>query len=71
MNPKHIRSILLWWLHHSIIHWVYPPDIIHIKRKVRSRRIILGKKNPMLCHVTGRVGIAKCPIIGPKMVLFL
>jgi hypothetical protein len=41
------------------------------QKKGRSRRIILGKENPMLRHVTGHVGIAKCSVIGPKIVLFL
>jgi hypothetical protein len=71
INPKHLHPILLWWLHLSIIRLAYLPDIIHIKREVRSRRIILGKENPMLCHVIGRVGITKCPVIGPKIVLFV
>jgi hypothetical protein len=60
MNPRYLCPILLWWLHPSIIRLAYPPDIIHVKRKVRTRRIILGKENPMLHHVTGRVGIARC-----------
>jgi hypothetical protein len=71
MNPKYLRPILLWWWHLSIIHLAYPPDIIHIKRKVRSRRVILCKENPMLRHVTGRVRIARCQVIRPKIVLFL
>jgi hypothetical protein len=49
----------------------YLPDIIHIKRKVRPRRIILGKESLMLCQVTGHVGIARCQVIGLKIVLFL
>jgi hypothetical protein len=45
MNPKHLRPILLWWLHLSIIRWAYQPDIIHIRKRVRSRGAVLRKES--------------------------
>jgi hypothetical protein len=60
MNPKHLRPILLWWLHLNIIHRAYPPDIIHIRKRVRSRGAVLRKESLRHRQVTGHVGIVRC-----------
>jgi hypothetical protein len=65
----HLRPILLWWLHLSIIRLTYLPDIIHIRNRIRSRGAVLSKESLRHRQVTGRVGIARCQVIGPKIVL--
>jgi hypothetical protein len=47
------------------------PDIVHIRKRVRSRRAILRKENIMFHQVTDRVGTAIHQVIGPKIVLIL
>jgi hypothetical protein len=47
----------------------YLPDITHIRNRIRSRGAVLKKESLRHHQVTGHVGIARCQVIGPKIVL--